>query len=652
MSQTEKKNPWLRRIDAVARHLTGDLSSENNNTRAHAKETCGIVGYVGKEPAFGFLMEGLEILENRGYDSAGITTIDDHQLRTTKFASSRSTSDSIPRLSKSIDNHRDHHIGIAHTRWATHGGKTDTNAHPHHDSGNLVSIVHNGIIDNADILREQLQNEGVVFRSQTDSEVIAQLLGKSVAAGTPLKEAFAEMVEIIQGTWGIVAVSVKEPEEIVATTRGSPLLIGIGTGCMFVASEASAFSKYTNEFVVLRDDEIAVIQSDGHSMEEVFIERVEKEVFASSPDPWPHWTIKEIMEQPQSLSRSLGYGGRFSGADEVKLGGLDSRRAQLLNIKHLLIVGCGTSLYAGMVGAKIMRDVSSFETIRTVDASELTRADFPKQNGGILVLSQSGETKDCHRALVLASQEDIFSFSIVNSVRSLIARTTNCGLYVHAGRENGVASTKSFTSQVVCLALVALWFAQQNTTKELTKGKRLKLVEDLQRLPTICGMVLKQVHEPCRQVAHLLRDTQHAFILGRGMAEAVAYEGSLKIKEITYTHCEGFAGGALKHGPFALIETGTVIFVILMDDEHLKFMKTVAHEVRARGATIIGITNSPAILSDKDLQLDHVLFVRHDGTLTPVLAVLPLQLIAYELAILRDLNPDRPRNLAKCVTVD
>jgi len=601
-------------------------------------------------PAFRYLVEGLEILQNRGYDSAGITTIRDGKLWTTKCASSGSTSDAIGRLSHTSDVHDGACVGIAHTRWATHGGKTDVNAHPHHDGGDVVSIVHNGVIDNADEIREALQKEGVVFRSQTDSEVIAQLLGKAIRDGETLAQAVGRLQSQMQGTWGIVAVSVTEPNSIVATTHGSPLLIGVGKGCMFIASEASAFSKYTNEFIVLKDDEVALITPQGHSLQNTTIEYSSFEPIATSPTPFPHWTLKEIFEQPEAVARSIAFGGRFTGNDSVKLGGLDSSRASLKTIRHLLIVGCGTSYYAGLAGAKIMRSLSALETVRVIDASEVSKNDFPKEGGGVLALSQSGETKDVHRAVMLANEENIFCFSIVNTVRSLIARATNCGLYMHAGRENGVASTKSFTCQVVCLALVAIWFSQNNPNPG-TQQKRREVVQDLQRLPTLCGMVLNQIRPKCQKIAHHLLNSHHAFILGRGAGEPIAYEGSLKLKEIAYLHCEGYAGGALKHGPFALIENGTVIFLIVLEDEHYKYMKTVAHEVRARGAHVIAITNSPSLTADHSLANDAIL-LPHDGYFTSLLAVLPLQLIAYELAILKGNNPDRPRNLAKCVTVD
>jgi glucosamine--fructose-6-phosphate aminotransferase (isomerizing) len=325
---------------------------------------------------------------------------------------------------------------------------------------------------------------------------------------------------------------------------------------MFVASEVSAFSRHTSQYISLNDGEVALINSKGVNLDLSRIERAHEEVIELSPAPFPHWTIKEILEQPEALSRALNYGGRFGSDGKVKLGGLEANSERLLSIRHLLIAACGTSLFAGMYGAALFRSLRAFDTIQTVDAAEVTTDTFPPHNGGLLVISQSGETKDTHRALVVAEDLLVPCFSIVNQVGSLIARTTNCGLYLNAGREHAVASTKAFTTQVTALALVAGWYAQHRVVNDGNSAKEFRalhsqrcqeLLESIHRLPIYAGMTLRN-RSQCQRIASTIKDKDHIFILGKGYAEPIAREGALKIKEITYAHAEGYSGGALKHG--------------------------------------------------------------------------------------------------------
>ncbi|MBU1126552.1 MAG: glutamine--fructose-6-phosphate transaminase (isomerizing) [Patescibacteria group bacterium] len=607
---------------------------------------CGIVGFVGREAAAPHLLTGLTILENRGYDSAGISSISPGgALVTTKFASIGSTSDAIEQLREVKDAHEAHPTGIAHTRWATHGGKTDANAHPHHDQKDRIALVHNGVIENSLKLREELQATGIKFRSETDTEVIAQLIGVFLDQGLDLMSAIKKTLNRLEGTWGLAIISKDAPDQIIAARNGSPIVIGVGKGNMFIASEPAAFSQQTKEFIALENDEIAIIKADGHSLDLARIEQAPDEKIELSPAPYPHWTIKEISEQPEAISRSLNYGGRIFDEANVKLGGLEEQRENLLNIKHLIIAACGTSFFAALYGAQLMRSLRAFETVQVIDAAEMNRDIFPKENGGLLVISQSGETKDVHRAVANAQKSGIPVFSIINAVGSLIPRTTRCGVYLNAGREHAVASTKAFTTQVTVLSLVANWFAQN---RNLENQARRNLIESLHRLPTSVGMSL-HVEEQCREIAGNLIDAEHCFVLGKGYAEPIAREGALKIKEITYLHAEGYPGGALKHGPFALIEEGTPIIMTILDDNHAHFMRTAAEEVRARGAYTIVITNKKELA---DGIANAVIEIPTNGPLTALLAVVPMQLIAYELAVLRGHNPDKPRNLAKAVTVD
>lgn len=608
---------------------------------------CGIIGCVGNEDVVNYLIDGLSILENRGYDSAGVATLTNAgTLQITKFAS-RDTADAIHRLKAQARVHATDHIGIGHTRWATHGGKTDDNAHPHTDHLGRVALVHNGVITNCNALREELSRQGIVFKSETDTEVIAQLIGHCLDLGQDLLTAIKTTLGRLEGTWGLAILSPLMPDSIIAVRNGSPIVIGLGDGKAFVASEPAAFGMNTRDFISLENGELAIVRASREGLDLTRLEKAPEDIIAASPAPHPHWTIKEILEQPEAVQRTLNHGARLKSDLEVKLGGLEAYADELLTIKHLVIAACGTSFHAGLYGALAMRAMKAFETVQVVDASELTPHHFAPQGAGLLVISQSGETKDVHRAVILAQDRGVMTFSVVNAVGSLIARTTKCGVYLNAGREHAVASTKAFVTQVTALELISTWFAAH---RDVEVARRRSLVEELRRLSTNLSQALK-LRDQCRTIAQSLIENDHAFVLGKGIGEPIAREGALKIKEITYLHAEGYPGGALKHGPFALIESGTPVFLLIFDDQHANHMCTAGEEVKARGARNIIITERPefahGIAHDSD-----VIVIPKDGVLSGLVATVPLQLIAYELAVLKGINPDRPRNLAKAVTVD
>ncbi len=606
---------------------------------------CGIIGFVGNDSSVNYLLDGLSILENRGYDSAGIATISPQKnLVVTKFAS-KGTADAIAQLRQHSSAHAGHTIGIGHTRWATHGGKTDNNAHPHTDSKNRVAVVHNGVIENYSELKKKLVDHGVAFRSDTDTEVIAQLIGKYLDDGQGIVDAVKSTLKRLEGTWGLGILSPLLPETIIVARNGSPIVIGIADGKAFIASEPAAFSMATRDFISLQNGEMALVRADGSGLDLSRVEKAEEDAVAASPDPYPHWTIKEILEQPDAVSRTLNHGARLKGEAGAKLGGLETREEELMSIHHLVIAACGTSYHAGLYGALAMRAMHSFETVQVVDASELTAHHFPQKGGGLLVISQSGETKDVHRAITLAENLGIPTFSVVNAVGSLIARSTKCGVYLNAGREHAVASTKAFVTQVTALELIATWFSERRGEEV---ARRRSLIEDLRRLPTNLRLAF-DTRETCKEIAATLVDAEHMFVLGKGSAEPIAREGALKIKEITYLHAEGYPGGALKHGPFALITEGTPVILIVLNDRHAQLMRTAAEEVKARGARTIIITDNAKLA--EGVAHDTIL-IPPDGVLTGLTATIPLQFIAYELAVLKGINPDKPRNLAKAVTVD
>eukprot|EP00386_Alphamonas_edax_P004847 GDKI01015268.1.p1 GENE.GDKI01015268.1~~GDKI01015268.1.p1 ORF type:complete len:702 (+),score=224.42 GDKI01015268.1:71-2176(+) len=640
-------------VSAVA-HLT--LNRKWTQSAAGPVECCGIVAYLGDKEVQPILMEGIHILQNRGYDSCGMSTISaDGRIVTTKYASKGTTSDCVDLLQReSVEYHKGHNIGIAHTRWATHGGKTDPNAHPHHDYKGRISLVHNGTIENYSKLKDMLISKGVQFKSQTDTEVIANLIGMFLDEGENFEKAVDRAVGMLEGTWGLAIIHKECPDRIVIARNGSPLIVGCTDNQVFVASEPAALARHTNQYMALKDGEIAVLTRDGvdhllgsdRTMQKIHLEDVQ-----ASPAPWSHWTIKEIFEQPLSLARALNYGGRITMNGKVKLGGLDDNRERLLKIKHMLLVACGTSLYASIYGERLMEFLGCFDTVRSVDASEVETSTLPKDDAGMCLISQSGETLDVVRACQVGDQAGIPKLSVVNVVGSLVARMTGMGVYLNAGREVAVASTKAFTSQVTVLALIASWFAQNKPDETKTERRQI-LMDAVHRLPVYAGMTLQCKHK-CANIAEKIKDADSLFVLGKGFAHPVALEGALKIKEISYIHAEGFPGGALKHGPFALIDEKKKTPVILMvfSDQHAPLMINAAEQVRARGARLIFITDDASLVSRLAEDPEDVIVVPSNGPLTALLASIPLQLIAYQLAVARGIDPDKPRGLAKTVTV-
>jgi len=633
-------------------------------------ECCGIIGFIGSDPvkdnAVEYLLEGLSILQNRGYDSAGVATLSasGDELLCSKFASVGSTSDSIGLLTAEAPKvHKGNVIGIGHTRWATHGGRTDENAHPHLDYKNRIALCHNGTIENSLTLKKELMAKGIPFKSQTDTEVIVNMIGNYMDEGMNTMDALEKTLTRLEGTWGLVIIDKTKPDTMIVCRHGSPLVVGIEHGRKFVASETSAFMRHTKNFIALKDDEIAVLTADDMTLEASRAQVFQGDEVELSPAPYPHWTIKEIMEQPAAVSRALNYGGRIDPEGCIKLGGLECNEKELMKITNLVIGACGTSHFASTYGAQLMRNLNAFETVQCIDAAELNVDFMPQSGGGLLVISQSGETLDVMRTLEVAENLGMPRFSIVNAVGSLIARTTRCGVYSNAGREQAVASTKAFVTQITSLALIAAWFSER-VPHEKNQGKadfpqrRKDLIEALHRLPTYTGMTLQpRTQEKCREVAMKLKESgEHLFVLGRGYGEPIAQEGALKIKEITYLHAEGYSGGALKHGPFALIEdgkrwggkTGTPIILLILDDQNAQLMRTAAEEVRARGAYTIVITDNKKLA---DGVASDTIVIPSNGPLTGLLATLPLQMIAYELAVAKGIDPDKPKNLAKAVTV-
>mmetsp|Transcript_23999 Transcript_23999/g.49701 ORF Transcript_23999/g.49701 Transcript_23999/m.49701 type:complete len:695 (-) Transcript_23999:192-2276(-) len=617
-----------------------------------------IAAVVGKEDlnARKFLLDGLEKIKTRGYDGAGMATMTPKGggMVIVKKSSPDDNIDPIKVIREMSQPIAGHNIGIAHTRWATHGSITDKNAHPHVDASGKIAVVHNGSIFNKQELRKELKELGYKFEGQTDTEVIAKLIGH-YHKEMDIREATKTAMERCQGTWGLVVMSSELPEELVVTSHGSPLYIGVGDEGTYIASDPQAFKDYSRNFIKLNDMEVATIAADGRNLDLTkTMSAKEEEDVRSSPSPYPHWYIKEVLEQPQAIGRALCFGGRLS-LNTATLGGLDAKVDKFKEIDNISVVGCGSSFNAATYGAKLLRHTGVFANVAAMDCNSTEETDFrfhadPKKSG-LIVLSQSGETREVTDVVKQALNQNVSVFSITNTVGSTVANQTKCGVYVNAGPEIAAPSTKSFTGEVVILALTAMWFRQVKAKKKGLKltAAETSLAESLQRLPITFGMLMK-TRDACKKVAEKLASKEHCFVLGKGFGEPIAMEGALKLKEVGYLHAEGYSGGALKHGPFAMIEDengkqgATPIIMLVLDDMHAHHMRTACEEVKARGAELIIITDNKKLADGLD---EDPIVIPSNGPLTALGAVVPLQLIAYELAMLKNNNPDTPRHLLK-----
>lgn len=620
---------------------------------------CGIIGFLGKQNSIPFLINGLKLLQNRGYDSAGISVLAD-RIHTIKYASTDSL-DSIKKLEANIAIlPEEHHSGIAHTRWATHGRKTDENAHPHHSMDKTISVVHNGIIENYLQIREFLAEAGFVFNSTTDTEVIAQLF-QYYLRKNDLIQAIKNLCNTLHGTWACLIQCEAYPSKLIALRNGSPLLFAKNEDGYYFTSEVSGFQNKLDTYRITKDKSYYICDyyceqiitkeiKKGICYNELdgSFHQVDKQFIDLSPDPYPHWMIKEIYEQISASSRAINNGGRLSGEIGIKLGGLDSHKDILLKYKKICFLGCGTSLHAGMYGS-VYFNRFGIQT-RVCDASEFYDYNFDSEDLYI-VLSQSGETKDVHRAMELIQKQNGVIVSVVNVVESLIAREALCGVYINAGSEKSVASTKSFTNQIIVLCLIAIWFYKNGGVYTAKKDELFeRLRSDLLELSDAIKTTIDSSIEPVRKIADILYKKENMFLLGRGSLYPIGLEGALKIKEISYIHAEGFCGGALKHGPFALIEEETPIFILSNDDSNAQRMESAGEEVSCRGAHAILITNEPTLF--KNNVYKYMISVVKLRELSGLLMVIPLQLLCYEIGLKKGVSVDQPKSLAKVVTVD
>jgi len=607
---------------------------------------CGIVGYVGSKRAQPILMGGLKRLEYRGYDSAGIALLTDTGLMISRSVGK------IKKLEEVLgDQEYSSTHGIAHTRWATHGEPNETNAHPHSDNNYEIALVHNGIIENYRTIREFLTRKGVFFRTQTDTEALVQLIAYSYQGD--LTEAVRNALLQVEGTYGIAVISARHPGLIVAARMGSPLVIGHGDDENLLASDVSAMLEHTNKVVYLEDGEIATITAHdykittiqnvkiAHTVEEISwtLDEIEK-------SGYDHFMLKEIHEQPDTLRNAIR--GRLNHEEGIaRLNGLNLQQDELRRIKRVIITACGTSFHAGLIGEYLIEEVARVQ-VEVEYASEFRyRSPIVTDDTVLIAISQSGETADTLAAMREAKQLGATVLGLVNVVGSTIARESDGGVYLHAGPEIGVASTKAFTAQVTVLAMIANLLGRMRTYS-VQQGH--EMIDALEKIPEQIEHILSHT-DLIREIARLYYKADNFLYLGRGINYPVAMEGALKLKEISYVHAEGYPAAEMKHGPIALIDQNMPVVVIaLRDPIYDKVMSTIA-EIKARNGRIIAIATE----GDYEIQekADHVIYVPPTNRLlTPLLSVVPLQLLAYHIAVLRGCDVDQPRNLAKSVTVE
>jgi glucosamine--fructose-6-phosphate aminotransferase (isomerizing) len=611
---------------------------------------CGIVGYIGSKEAYPILINGLKRLEYRGYDSAGIALLNgDINLYKTKGKVADLEAYVVGKNIKGT-------IGIGHTRWATHGEPNDVNAHPHFSESKNLAVIHNGIIENYDVIKEKLKNDGVHFRSNTDTEVLIQLIEYIY------KHENVDLIKAIQlalgqviGAYSIVILSKDNPNTIIAARKGSPLVVGIGKDEYFLASDASPIVEHTRDVVYINDEEIAIIRKGEelvlktikNQKKTPFIEKLEMDLNALEKEGYDHFMLKEIFEQPRSIRDSIR--GRVNlKKDTITMSGIIDFEERFLNARRIIFTAAGTSWHAALVGEYIIEELVKIP-VEVEYASEFRYRNPIIDDKDILIaISQSGETADTLAAMRLAKEKGALVYSICNVVGSTIARTSHAGSYTHAGPEIGVASTKAFTSQVTVIFLIALMLAQKKG--KISNEKLRKLIIELEKIPSVVEEIL-QLNDQIKELARIFTYARNFLYLGRGYNFPVALEGALKLKEISYIHAEGYPAAEMKHGPIALIDKKMPVVVIAVDSLIYEKIVSNIQEIKARKGKVIAVVTkgdkTAAALADYVLEIPPT-----EEILSPLVSVIPLQLLSYHIAVMRDCEIDQPRNLAKSVTVE
>lgn len=608
---------------------------------------CGIVGYIGNQDSSTIMINGLKRLEYRGYDSAGIALLEPEGLRIYKCAGKVADLEKIYQPETAAQG-----LGIGHTRWATHGVPNDVNAHPHTDEDNEIALVHNGIIENYASIKKKLLRDGHTFRSDTDSEVLVVFIKSLYNKLGNLEESVRYALSEVNGTFGLVVISSREPDKMIAARRGSPLVLGVGNGEYVIASDAAAIIQHTRQVIYLRDNEMAIVTREGYVTKTIDNERTDSTIHEIDYDleriekgGFDHFMLKEIYEQPSTFHDA--FRGRILPDGNIRLGGLFPVADKLRNARRIIITACGTSWHSALVGKYMIEQLARIP-VEVEYASEFRYRNpviYPEDV--IFAISQSGETADTLAAIMEAKLKGATVLGIVNVVGSSIARETDAGVYLHAGPEIGVASTKAFTSQLAVLALIAVYLGRM---RHLSQKEALVISDAITKIPEQIQYILDNA-KAVYDIAREYKDSRNFLYLGRGYNYPVALEGALKLKEISYIHAEGYPAAEMKHGPIALIdENMPVVFIAPQDEIYDKVISNL-QAVRAREGNVIAIANE----GDTHIQslANHVLYIPNTlPMLTPVLAAIPLQLMAYYIAVERGCNVDMPRNLAKSVTVE
>lgn len=612
---------------------------------------CGIIGYIGKREAFPIIIKGLQMLEYRGYDSAGVALVADKM----KVFKKKGKVAELLKASDSEDTKGN--IGIGHTRWATHGAPEDRNAHPHLSETGGMAIIHNGIIENYMVLKKTMEKEGHTFTSDTDTEVLVHLIEAiKEKDNLSLLEAVRSALTQVIGAYAIIVMDETLPDELIVARRGSPLVLGIGEDKeFFIASDASPIVEYTKDVVYMEDNQIAIVRRDGtYDVSNIngvpatpFVEKLTIEAEELEKGGFDHYMQKEIFEQAHTIADALR--GHILPDRSVHLRGLEEIAEQLDITRRIIIVACGTSWISGLVGEYLIESLAKMP-VEVEYASEFRyRNPIINKHDLVIAISQSGETADTLAALQLAKECGAVTYGICNVVGSSIARSTNSGSYIHVGPEIGVASTKAFTGQVVILSLMALLLAKRKGS--LPEADYAKLIDSLENIGDVINKILDK-EKDIKKIAEILKGKENALFLGRGILFPVALEGALKLKEISYIHAEGYPAAEMKHGPIALVEKDYPVIVVATNESLIEKVISNVQEVKARGAMTIGIVREGQNGVMKEI-FDHIIEIPNvPDEWMPILSVIPLQLLAYHTAILRGADVDKPRNLAKSVTVE
>ena len=606
------------------------------------------------------LLQSLASLQNRGYDSFGLSCIMNDKLHIHKKACLDTSIDNFKTFTEEVSEYKSP-ISIGHTRWATHGIISNDNAHPHVSNSGKICLVHNGIIENYKSLKKMLVDKGFTFYSETDSEVIVNLidyhlysqLHNETSEGVTIGSAIMKTVEMLEGTYGLAIQCIDNPSNVYIIKNGSPILIGENDNYIMACSESSGFLDQMKHYYALENDNLVTLSLADGIVTNIKRTKIQNNnvTMSLTPEPYDHWTLKEIMEQNESLLRAYNNGARITD-DRIKLGGLDSIKKRIHDIQSVIFLGCGTSLYACHIGRHYLKQMECVNNSMCFDAADFELNDIPLNGLTLLVMcSQSGETKDLHSVLQLIQhRKNIITMGVINVVDSMIAREVDCGIYMNAGREVAVASTKSFTSSVTIFKMFSLWFSQELKNVNMSEATCQSIKNIPYQIKGINDNIINNNHNYLIKPSHInMLNHENIFVLGKGSMEHVSKEMSLKLKEICYIHAEGYSGTALKHGPFALLQSGYPV-ILLINQENRAKMWNAYKEIETRGANILVI--SEIVELGEEIENDRCIVVPENKELQEIIYMTVLQHICYRLSLKRGINPDKPRNLAKVVTVE